>query len=148
MPVNYLTAALALYRMAALAPNETVLVHNAGGGVGIAATQLARLRRDEGGVARRMAGAAVHGDDGGLAGEAAGAVGFGAGRRRNDASRNRTSERFGLFFWTIEAKTGISRKTGRFADERDAFTPGARGGDGWIGPDGAARPSRVSGFES
>ena len=31
--------------MAALAPNETVLVHNAGGGVGIAATQLARLRR-------------------------------------------------------------------------------------------------------
>lgn len=45
VPVNYLTAALALYRMAALAPNETVLVHNAGGGVGIAATQLARLRR-------------------------------------------------------------------------------------------------------
>jgi NADPH:quinone reductase-like Zn-dependent oxidoreductase len=31
--------------MAALSPNETVLVHNAGGGVGIAATQLARLRR-------------------------------------------------------------------------------------------------------
>ncbi|MEO6213012.1 MAG: medium chain dehydrogenase/reductase family protein [Vicinamibacterales bacterium] len=45
VPVNYLTAALALYRMAVLAPNETVLVHNAGGGVGIAATQLARLRR-------------------------------------------------------------------------------------------------------
>ena len=45
MPVNYLTAALALYRMAALTPGETVLVHNAGGGVGIAATQLARLRR-------------------------------------------------------------------------------------------------------
>jgi NADPH:quinone reductase-like Zn-dependent oxidoreductase len=45
IPVNYLTAALALYRMAALAPGETVLVHNAGGGVGIAATQLARLRR-------------------------------------------------------------------------------------------------------
>jgi NADPH:quinone reductase-like Zn-dependent oxidoreductase len=45
VPVNYLTAALALYRMAALAPGETVLVHNAGGGVGIAATQLARLRR-------------------------------------------------------------------------------------------------------
>jgi NADPH:quinone reductase-like Zn-dependent oxidoreductase len=45
VPVNYLTAALALYRMAALAPHETVLVHNAGGGVGIAATQLARLRR-------------------------------------------------------------------------------------------------------
>ena len=45
VPVNYITAALALYRMAALAPGETVLVHNAGGGVGIAATQLARLRR-------------------------------------------------------------------------------------------------------
>ena len=45
VPVTYLTAALALYRMAALAAGETVLVHNAGGGVGIAATQLARLRR-------------------------------------------------------------------------------------------------------
>src|SRR5687767_8191894 len=45
VPVNYLTAAVALYRMAALAPGETVLIHNAGGGVGIAATQLARLRR-------------------------------------------------------------------------------------------------------
>src|SRR5688572_13918456 len=45
VPVNYLTASLALYRMAALAPGETVRVHNAGGGVGIAATQLARLRR-------------------------------------------------------------------------------------------------------
>jgi NADPH:quinone reductase-like Zn-dependent oxidoreductase len=45
IPVNYLTAALALYRMAALSPGETVLVHNAGGGVGVAATQLARLRR-------------------------------------------------------------------------------------------------------
>lgn len=45
VPVNYLTAALALYRMASLAPNDTVLVHNAGGGVGIAATQLAKLRR-------------------------------------------------------------------------------------------------------
>jgi NADPH:quinone reductase-like Zn-dependent oxidoreductase len=45
VPVTYLTAAIALYRMAALAPNETVLVHNAGGAVGIAATQLARLRR-------------------------------------------------------------------------------------------------------
>jgi NADPH:quinone reductase-like Zn-dependent oxidoreductase len=45
VPVNYLTAAVALYRMAALNVGETVLVHNAGGGVGIAATQLARLRR-------------------------------------------------------------------------------------------------------
>ena len=45
IPVNYLTAALALYRMAALSPGETVLIHNAGGGVGVAAAQLARLRR-------------------------------------------------------------------------------------------------------
>jgi NADPH:quinone reductase-like Zn-dependent oxidoreductase len=45
VPVNYMTAAVALYRMAALTNGETVLIHNAGGGVGIAATQLARLRR-------------------------------------------------------------------------------------------------------
>ena len=45
IPVTYLTAAIALYRMAALSPKETVLIHNAGGGVGIAAIQLARLRR-------------------------------------------------------------------------------------------------------
>ena len=45
VPVTYLTAAIALYRMAALTSGETVLVHNAGGGLGIAATQLARLRR-------------------------------------------------------------------------------------------------------
>jgi NADPH:quinone reductase-like Zn-dependent oxidoreductase len=45
IPVTYLTAALALYRMAALSAGETVLIHNAGGGVGIAATQLACLRR-------------------------------------------------------------------------------------------------------
>lgn len=45
IPVNYLTALVALYRMANLAPGETVLVHGAGGGVGIAATQLSRLRR-------------------------------------------------------------------------------------------------------
>jgi NADPH:quinone reductase-like Zn-dependent oxidoreductase len=45
VPVTYLTAALALYKMAAVTAGETVLVHNAGGGLGIAATQLARLRR-------------------------------------------------------------------------------------------------------
>jgi NADPH:quinone reductase-like Zn-dependent oxidoreductase len=45
VPVTYLTAAIALYRMAALRAGDTVLVHNAGGGLGIAATQLARLRR-------------------------------------------------------------------------------------------------------
>src|SRR4026208_1214144 len=48
VPVTYLAAAIALYKMAALAPGETVLVHNAGGGVGIAQTQLARLRRGTG----------------------------------------------------------------------------------------------------
>ena len=45
LPVNYLTASLALYRLANLAEGETVLIHGAGGGVGIAAVQLARLRR-------------------------------------------------------------------------------------------------------
>lgn len=44
LPVNYLTASLALYRLANLGPGEAVLIHGAGGGVGIAATQLARLR--------------------------------------------------------------------------------------------------------
>ncbi|MGE5246294.1 MAG: synaptic vesicle VAT-1 family membrane protein [Betaproteobacteria bacterium] len=45
LPVNYLTAFVALYRLANLTAGETVLIHGAGGGVGIAATQLARLRR-------------------------------------------------------------------------------------------------------
>jgi NADPH:quinone reductase-like Zn-dependent oxidoreductase len=45
IPVAYLTAVVALYRMANLKAGETVLVHGAGGGVGIAAIQLARLRR-------------------------------------------------------------------------------------------------------
>jgi NADPH:quinone reductase-like Zn-dependent oxidoreductase len=44
IPVNYLTALLALYRLANITAGETVLIHGAGGGVGIAATQLARLR--------------------------------------------------------------------------------------------------------
>ena len=44
LPVNYLTAFVALYQCANVAPGETVLVHGAGGGVGIAATQLAKLR--------------------------------------------------------------------------------------------------------
>jgi NADPH:quinone reductase-like Zn-dependent oxidoreductase len=44
IPVNYLTALIALYRMANVTAGETVLIHGAGGGVGIAATQLARLR--------------------------------------------------------------------------------------------------------
>jgi NADPH:quinone reductase-like Zn-dependent oxidoreductase len=45
VPVAYLTAAIALHRMACVSAGDVVLIHNAGGGVGIAATQLARLRR-------------------------------------------------------------------------------------------------------
>jgi NADPH:quinone reductase-like Zn-dependent oxidoreductase len=45
IPIAYLTAIVALYRMANLKAGETALVHGAGGGVGIAAIQLARLRR-------------------------------------------------------------------------------------------------------
>jgi NADPH:quinone reductase-like Zn-dependent oxidoreductase len=42
IPVNYLTAVLMLRRLAAVREGETVLVHAAAGGVGIAATQLCR----------------------------------------------------------------------------------------------------------
>jgi NADPH:quinone reductase-like Zn-dependent oxidoreductase len=45
VPVNYLTAYIALWRLANVEPGETVLIHGAGGGTGIAALQLARLRR-------------------------------------------------------------------------------------------------------
>jgi NADPH:quinone reductase-like Zn-dependent oxidoreductase len=45
VPVNYLTAMIALYRLANIGAGETVLIHGAGGGVGLAAVQLARLRR-------------------------------------------------------------------------------------------------------
>jgi NADPH:quinone reductase-like Zn-dependent oxidoreductase len=45
IPVNYLTAFVALETIAHLSTGETVLVHGAGGGVGIAATQLAKQRR-------------------------------------------------------------------------------------------------------
>lgn len=44
LPVNYLTAYLALYVCANLQAGETVLILGAGGGVGIAATQLAKAR--------------------------------------------------------------------------------------------------------
>jgi synaptic vesicle membrane protein VAT-1 len=44
IPVNYLTAFLAVDRLANVAAGETVLVHGAGGGVGIAATQVAKQR--------------------------------------------------------------------------------------------------------
>lgn len=41
-PVNYLTAHLLVERMGGLRADETVLIHGAGGGVGLAAVQLAR----------------------------------------------------------------------------------------------------------
>jgi NADPH:quinone reductase-like Zn-dependent oxidoreductase len=44
LPVNYLTAFLALYKLANVSAGEIVLIHSAGGGVGIAAIQLAKLR--------------------------------------------------------------------------------------------------------
>src|SRR5574337_450707 len=42
LPVNYVTAWHMLFRVAALRPGETVLVHIAAGGVGMAALQLCR----------------------------------------------------------------------------------------------------------
>lgn len=41
LPINYLTAHFALRARARLAPGDVVLVHGAGGGLGVAATQLA-----------------------------------------------------------------------------------------------------------
>jgi NADPH:quinone reductase-like Zn-dependent oxidoreductase len=58
IPVNYVTALIALYHMANLTGGDTVLIHGAGGGVGIAATQLARLR---GATILGTASAAKHG---------------------------------------------------------------------------------------
>ena len=45
VPISYLTALVSLYRMANLKGGEWVLIQGAGGGVGTAALQLARLRR-------------------------------------------------------------------------------------------------------
>lgn len=42
IPVNYVTAWQLLIVMGSLKPNETVLIHNAGGGVGLAAIDIAR----------------------------------------------------------------------------------------------------------
>jgi synaptic vesicle membrane protein VAT-1 len=42
LPVNYLTAYHALFRIASLRPSERVLIHMAAGGVGLAALQLCR----------------------------------------------------------------------------------------------------------
>ena len=46
LPVNYVTAYHALFRVAALRPREKVLVHMAAGGVGLAALQLCRTVPD------------------------------------------------------------------------------------------------------
>lgn len=45
LPVGHLTAFIALYRMANVQGGETVLIRSAGGGVGLAAAALCRLRR-------------------------------------------------------------------------------------------------------
>ncbi|MBR58961.1 MAG: alcohol dehydrogenase [Myxococcales bacterium] len=45
LPVQYLTAYFALHDLANLKPNETVLIHAAAGGVGLAAVELARHRK-------------------------------------------------------------------------------------------------------
>ncbi len=47
VPVNYLTAYLGLVRFGSLEPGERVLIHAAAGGVGIAATQIAKARGAE-----------------------------------------------------------------------------------------------------
>jgi len=57
VPVNYATAWTMLIRLGALQPGETVLVHSAGGGVGIAALQICRWR---GAVAIGTASAGKH----------------------------------------------------------------------------------------
>jgi NADPH:quinone reductase-like Zn-dependent oxidoreductase len=47
IPVQYATAYLALFVMAGLRSGERVLIHSAGGGVGLAAVQLAKTREAE-----------------------------------------------------------------------------------------------------
>ncbi len=47
IPVNYLTAYLGLVRLGSLQAGERVLIHAAAGGVGIAATQIAKARGAE-----------------------------------------------------------------------------------------------------
>ena len=44
IPINYLTAQHAIFRMGNMQEGERILIHNAAGGVGIAATQLAKAR--------------------------------------------------------------------------------------------------------
>jgi synaptic vesicle membrane protein VAT-1 len=57
LPVNYGTAYAAIARLAGVRPGETVLVHQAAGGVGIAALQ---ILRDRGAVVIGSASAAKH----------------------------------------------------------------------------------------
>jgi NADPH:quinone reductase-like Zn-dependent oxidoreductase len=45
VPVNYLTAFIAVVRLANTGAGDTVLIYGAGGGVGIAATQIAKLQK-------------------------------------------------------------------------------------------------------
>jgi synaptic vesicle membrane protein VAT-1 len=45
VPVNYLTAFIAVVRLANTSADDTVLIYGAGGGVGVAATQIAKLRQ-------------------------------------------------------------------------------------------------------
>jgi NADPH:quinone reductase-like Zn-dependent oxidoreductase len=45
MPVNYLTAYHSMFVMGNLQPGDRILIHNAAGGVGVAAVQLARARK-------------------------------------------------------------------------------------------------------
>src|SRR6202007_1690537 len=42
IPVNYLTAWALIVTMGGLQPDESILIHNAGGGVGLAALELGR----------------------------------------------------------------------------------------------------------
>ena len=52
--VTYLTAIVALYRMANVERGEVVLIHSAAGGVGTAAAQLARLKEAASSARRRL----------------------------------------------------------------------------------------------
>jgi NADPH:quinone reductase-like Zn-dependent oxidoreductase len=47
LPINYLTAWLMLVRLGNVQPGERVLIHSAGGGVGLAAIQICRWRNAE-----------------------------------------------------------------------------------------------------
>ncbi len=62
IPINYSTAWEALVRQANLQPGERVLIHSAGGGVGIAATQIAkRLGAEVWGTASKRKHDAIRG---------------------------------------------------------------------------------------